>query len=601
MASSHADLLTRLHDFVADEQAAATQKLLDLWSRPLAEKLAHGTSQGFTRLERGDDATSLWAYVEPGGHDSRFREGDLIVLHAGCPLDSPLGRGFSLEAEEDDRWLLRGNRVASVFDTYLGGPAFGDPDSIDLTHYFERALQDIALSEIGRDVLLPLLCGELNITFFDSEIREGELVALAEGYNAQQAQAVGMAVGAAHVACIQGPPGTGKTRVLSLIARLLVARGERVLMSSHTHMAINNALNKIQAQGVPTVKIGLPAQTKGLDRTVPACVSLSAWEARPTNGYVVGATPFSTCNFRLDGFEFDTVIFDEASQITVPLAIMAMRKGRRFIFVGDQQQLPPIMLSRSILCRDSLAIFAALTAADADHTVMLKQTYRMNRWLTAWPSSTYYDGKLIAAGVNRERRLLLSDVPAKLQAVFDPLACGIFMATRDASARTQNLPDARLVVELCEAAVAGGLLLADIGIVTPYRAQGRAIRNLLAQRFGRAAARALVADTVERMQGQERELIVLSLATGDKVFLGHIAGFFFQPERLNVAITRAMTKLIVIGPDVSSLPSLSSLSALSALEDQTLQRWVAQYRDLIGTLQREIGRASCRERVWSDV
>lgn len=580
MATSQADLLESLRSFVRNEQATANQQLLDVWSRPLVEKLANGLSQAFTRLERGDDPTHLWGYLDLNGSDSRFREGDLIVLHAGSPIESRLGRGFALEAEDDDRWLLRGPRVTSVFDAYLGGPAFGDPDGIDLTHYFERSLDEISISKIGREVVLPLLNGSLAITFDERDVDQGERIALAEGCNARQAQAVGLAFGAEQVACIQGPPGTGKTLVLSLIARLMATRGERILMTSHTHMAINNALNKIHAQGVPTVKIGLPAQTKGLDRAVPSCLSLHGWDERPTNGYVVGATPFSTCNFRLDGFDFDTIIFDEASQITVPLAIMAMRKGRRFIFVGDEKQLPPIMLSRSILSKESLAIFTALTSIDADHTVMLNETYRLNRWLAEWPSRTHYAAKLVAVGANRERRLTLSgtsNAPEKFNDIFDPQACGIFIPTRDASARTRNLHDARLVVELCEASVAGGLPLADIGIVTPYRAQGRAIRNLLGQRFGRDAARHVVADTVERMQGQERELIIVSLATGDKGFLNNIAGFFFQPERLNVAITRAMTKLIVIGPEMSSV---------LALEDEIIQRWMAQYRDLIGHLQR---------------
>jgi DNA replication ATP-dependent helicase Dna2 len=592
MAHSQADLLTCLRDFIRDEQHAATQQLLRVWARPLAEKLVTGLSQAFRRLERADDAGCLWAHIDPSANDSRFREGDLMVLHSGSPIESPLGRGFSLETEEDGRWLLRGTRassVSSVFDGYGGGPAFGDPDSIDLTHYYERSLDDISISRIGRDVVLPLLNGHLAITFNGVDVAEGEKVALAEGFNARQAMAVGIAFGADQVACIQGPPGTGKTRVLALIARLLTGRGARILLTSHTHMAINNALNKIHALGVPTVKIGGGTQQKGLYGDVPVCPNLNAWHARPTNGYVVGATPFATCSPRLDGFDFDTIIFDEASQITVPLAIMAMRKGRRFIFVGDQKQLPPIMLSRSILSRDCLAVFTTLTAIDADHTVMLNETYRMNRWLAAWPSATYYDGKLTATGVNYERRLTLTHVDEKFKAVFDPEACGIFIPTRDTSARTHNFHDARLVVELCEAAVAGGLQLSDIGIVTPYRTQGRAIRNLLSRRFGRAAARDVIADTVERMQGQERELIILSLATGDEVFLGNIAGFFFQPERLNVAITRAMTKLIVIGPALASLPTLPALDALPALpalEGETIQRWVAQYRGLIGQLTR---------------
>ena len=155
-----------------------------------------------------------------------------------------------------------------------------------------------------------------------------------------QAQAIGLAHGALQIACIQGPPGTGKTRVLSLIARLMVKRGERLLVTSHTHMAINNALNMILAQGVPTVKIGRQAQRKGLNDGVPCHPDLGAWENRPTDGYVVGATPFATCNARLENYEFDTIVFDEASQITVPLALMAMRKGKRFIFIEKSAPCP---------------------------------------------------------------------------------------------------------------------------------------------------------------------------------------------------------------------------------------------------------------------
>ena len=568
-------LLAELLSFVRDEQQAGNRKLLEVWERPLAEKLDKGHSQGFTRLELADESSTIWAYLDSS--ESRFREGDLLLLHSGSPLTSQLGRGLSLEAEEDDRWLLRGNRAPAVMDAYIGGPCYADPDGMDLAPYYERSLEEISTSQIGLQVVLPLLGGKLDITFDDRDVSEGERVARAEGFNPKQAEAVGLAFGSEQVACIQGPPGTGKTRVLSLIVRLMVERGERVLMTSHTHMAINNALNMIHSQGVPTIKVGRDTQRKGLEDQIECYPNLGAWDARPTNGYVVGATPFATCTSRLESYEFDTVVFDEASQITVPLALMAMRKGKRFIFIGDQKQLPPVMLSRSVLAKDSLSVFAALTAQDADHTTMLSDTYRMNRWLTEWPSRVYYGNKLVSAGANRERRLTLANVPERLAAVLDPSACGVFVPTLDRSARTHNFRDAELVTDLCVAAVDGGLALHHIGVVTPYRSQGRAVRNLLSQRFGRAAARKVVADTVERMQGQERELIILSLATGDEVFLGAVAPFFFQPERLNVSITRSVSKLIVIGPELAAIPDV---------QDDTVRLWVGQYRDLIGHLKK---------------
>ena len=130
---------------------------------------------------------------------------------------------------------------------------------------------------------------------------------------------------------------------------------------------------------------------------------------------------------------------------------------------------------------------------------------------------------------------------------------------------------------LCAAAIAGGLAPHEIGIVTPFRAQGRTIRRALAERLGWHAAQAIVADTVERMQGQERELVILSLATGNLRFLAAIAGFFFQPERLNVSVTRAMTKLVIIGPELP--PEFQAV-------DDEMARWLDLYRSLLAQARR---------------
>ena len=573
---SSTQLLADLYQLVLDEQAAGHHKLLEIWEQPLSQKLLKGTSQGFRFLERGPDPTTIWAL--PDDSESRFREGDLICLHQGNALE-PLCRGLAFETEEDDRWLLRGHRALAALEDYVGGAAYADPDAMDLTGFFRQTLDDIRTGSAGEASLLPLLTGELELEFDETDMEEGSRIALSEGCNARQADAVGWAHGARQIASIQGPPGTGKTRVLGLIARLAVERGERVLMSSHTHMAINNALNKIHAQGVPAVKVGRAVQRKGLDDAIRNFESLDGWEERPTNGYVVGATPFATCTSRLEHYSFDTVIFDEASQITLPLALMAMRKGKRFIFIGDQRQLPPVLLSRSVLDKESHSVFARLTSRDADHLVMLDETYRMNRWLTDWPSRTFYNGKLRSGGRNRERQLTTAGGPGKYSGVLDGRHPAVFIPTPESSARTRNGREAELVVALCDALVAGGLALAEIGIVSPYRAQGRTIRSLLVTRFGREAARQVIADTVERMQGQEREVIILSLATSDPMFLAAIAEFFFQPERLNVSVTRAKTKLIVIGPDADVLPELA---------DAPIRQWVNWYREMMAHCQRVV-------------
>jgi DNA replication ATP-dependent helicase Dna2 len=209
---------------------------------------------------------------------------------------------------------------------------------------------------------------------------------------------------------------------------------------------------------------------------------------------------------------------------------------------------------------------------------MLTETYRMNHELTAWPSAAFYGGKLKAAGPNRDRRLALSPgAPGPFDRVLRASASVVFIPTLDRTARSRNAADARFVARLCAAALAAGLAPGDIGIVTPYRAHGRTVRSALARAIGWDDARHVVADTVERMQGQERELVVLSLATGDLGFLGAVAGFFFQPERLNVSVTRAMTKLVIIGPELP--PGFSA-------DHDELARRIDLYRALVAQAAR---------------
>lgn len=574
--NDHQALIDELSDFILNEQQVALEHLYEIWQQPLTDKLKKGLTQSFRLLARGKDAETLYAYPDKG--ESRFREGDLLILHSGSPFDNKLCGKLSFEKETDEYWVLRGRDVSTLWSEYQGEACFGDCDSIDLTDYFKKTLDEIATSQIGQKIILPLLMDSLDITFDDRDYDDAEKIAVAEGCNYQQAEAVALAYSAEQLACIQGPPGTGKTRVLSIIVRLMVERGERVLMTSHTHMAINNALNKIHAQGVPTVKIGQKNQSKGLLDDVKCVNTIDDWEERPHDGgYVVGATPFATCSQRLENHTFDVIIFDEASQVTIPLALMAMRKGKRFIFIGDQKQLPPVLLSKSILSEGSLSIFSKLTSPNADHCVMLNETYRMNEWLTEWPSKNYYQGKLVSAGNNKRRTLQLENLSPSMAEILGSSHCSIFIPTLDLKARNRNYSDVELIIKICESAKNATLALSDIGIVTPFRAQGRAIRNGLIKKFGREQADSIVADTVERMQGQEREMIIISMSSGDEVFLEAIAEFFFQPERLNVSITRAMTKLVIIGPE---------LSLISIGYDERVVGWISQYKELIESCQK---------------
>lgn len=566
--------LNDLRAFVQEEHKASQAKLFEVWEKPLSKKLTSGESQHIAKISR---AGASHLVLNLGENDSRFREGDMVCLHYGDALESVFLHQATIEAENDGEWLLRvvNQNLDSMINADPSRKIYADPDSMDLKPFFDKALDDIAGSTIGTQFILPLLAGELDTRFiFTDNYDDAADSAEEAGLNDQQIDAVGKGVAAKYIACIQGPPGTGKTKVISLIAGLLAAEGQRVFVSSHTHMAINNALNKIAKEGFPTAKIGSGHCVKALDKSVLRFEYGDDWEQRPDNGYVIGATPFATCSERLEKYQFDTVIFDEASQITVPLAVMAMRKARRFVFVGDHKQLPPVVLSKSVLAQDSYSVFAKLVAGNQDTSVMLSQTYRMNRQLSRWPSQQYYKGALKSVGDNADRQFRLPRSPAKYTELLSSEHALIYIESPGVNQRTVNTVEAKLVADIIFTAVEAGIEAGDIGVVTPYRNQGKAIRKALANNHGLFKAKDIVTDTVERMQGQERELIILSLCSTDKQFIKTVAPFFFQSERLNVAITRPKTKLIIIGPFIDSDFCVDA-------RDKRLLQQLDAYRDLL--------------------
>lgn len=567
------EVLESLRTFVKEEHEANFSKLSEVWSKPLSKKLKTGESQAISSIEIEDKGRLL---VTLDNNDSRFREGDMICIHHGDAIKESFIRNATIELENDGDWLIKAEFDIGLIKS-TKGPFYADADCMDLKPFFEKALDEVASIQNGRDIVLPLLAGELDTEFlFIDNYDDAADIAEDNGLNEKQIDAVGKGVATQYLTCIQGPPGTGKTKVISLIAKILVNEGQNVFLTSHTHMAINNALNKISKENVPTIKVGASSTVKGLDSSIPRFDHWDDWEERPESGCVIGATPFATCSARLETFEFDTVIFDEASQITVPLALMAMRKARRFIFVGDHKQLPPVVISKSVLDKSCYSVFSKLVQENPSVSVLLNQTYRMNSDLSSWPSQQYYQGQLQSVGSNANRTLSLKTEPEKYKPIFARENSFVYLKSPGLNTRTYSIEEAELVTKLIEIATDSGVMLSDIGVVTPYRNHAKTIRNLLTEKFGIFKAKDVVTDTVERMQGQEREMVIVSLCSSDKQFIKAVANFFFQPERLNVAITRPMVKLILIGPELSEEFKVDP-------KHETLQSNINAYRSLVNS------------------
>jgi len=567
-----AAFLDRLRRLVLDEAMAQQQELSQVWARPIPVRVSQGRAIEGVRIVK----------VEPNGlielecdrNVSRFREGDILRLNQGVPYFQP-SLQVTLEMDDDTRLIVSPNELGFNWgESFRDDGWVLDEDALDLSAFYLDALKQAGDTAIGRERILPLLMGRIESGMDTARFERALSMAEEAGLNWSQSEALAQAY-ATDLAClIQGPPGTGKTRVLAHIAQALVDDGERVLVTALTHRAINNALNKIAevAPDTPAIKVGSHTRADGLQ--VDNYENFDASPLADTkSGYIVGATPFAARGSPLSGVEFETALFDEASQVTLPLAVMGMLAGKKYVFIGDQKQLPPVRTTRHADAILSESVFGWL--AGRERSVMLNVTYRLSAELAEWPSRTFYNGALIPAESAASRRLSYAKAPERLDDVLNPERSKVFVDLRHRNTTTRSQIEASLTTDLVVTLIESGVPAHEIGVITPYRAQSREIRKLLLSAVpDRDIRRAIVVDTVDRMQGQERDVIIVSLATSSPAFAASIAEFFFQPERLNVSVTRPRKKLIIVG----------SRHVLDAeLHDTDLQADVALLRDLLDT------------------
>jgi DNA replication ATP-dependent helicase Dna2 len=542
MSQATVEFLEKLRHFVENEAKTQYQQLDRQWSTPVAERVAKGWAiEGLIV----DDYKKQIIRLSCETNDSRFREGDLVVLHRGNPRDPD---ALHCELEYDGEQALEvsltdGNEY--LLSAYQDGWIM-DQDWFDSSPFYTSALNQAADSQLGRSFVLPLLQGSLQPQV-DIAKYDRALDGLKDsGLNESQKEAVAMSYAADLLHLIQGPPGTGKTLMLAHLAKLLVEDGRRVFVTALTHRAIHNALNKITKvdDNIPVCKVGQNRHND--DLLVDNYETFAQSRFTEINGgYVVGATPFALQSKRLANVEFDVVLFDEASQITLPLAIMGMLAGRKYVFIGDENQLPPVtILSDKDAAQKS--IFAFL--AGRGNETMLNITYRLNDTLTSWPSRTFYDNELKSSTASRARRLELSGDTTPWDFALTPDAPMVFLDLCHENTTVRSRIEAEAVVELVLSLLIHAIPPEEIGVVVPYRAQSRLVRSLMRHVIGdEQIIRKLVVDTVERMQGQEREVVLVSFATASPKFAAQVADFLFQPQRLNVAVTRPRTKLILVG------------------------------------------------------
>lgn len=436
--------------------------------------------------------------------------------------------------------------------------------------------------------------------------------------NESQQQAVDFALSAQDLAIIHGPPGTGKTTTVVEVIRQAVARGERVLACAPSNTAVDNLLERLVNSGEPAVRLGHPARVLEVvrARTLDALVEKhDAWpviqemqreaeqlnrkasrytRSRPAPGQkyqqrqearelrrharmmerqavneviaearVICATVSFDFSI-LEDHAFDLLVIDEACQSVEPGCWVPLKLADRLILAGDHCQLPPTILSKDAARQGfSVSLMQRLVEHYGDRiTRQLTVQYRMHEQIMQFSSDTFYDGSLIAHDSVRQHRLNdLDRVNAEddRPVVFiDTAGSGWAEEFEPEGLSKFNPGEGRLVLDQVAELVESGLKPADIAVIAPYAAQVRWLRQ-------HAAWDRLEIDTVDGFQGREKEAVVMcTVRSNNKGELG----FLSDARRMNVALTRARRKLIVIG-DSATLGADEFFSELLNWFEQT--------------------------------
>ena len=414
--------------------------------------------------------------------------------------------------------------------------------------------------------------------------------------NPSQENAVNKVLRAKDVAIVHGPPGTGKTTTLVEAVYETLHRENQVLVCAQSNMAVDWISEKLVDRGIPVLRIGNPVRVNdkmlsftyerrfeahpdypllhSIRRTIRQLydsrkggrsesirqkintlrdraddLEMRIQESLFAEARVIACTLTGAANRLLFRQRFGTLFIDEAAQALEAACWIAIRKAHRVVLAGDHCQLPPV-----ITCHEAMkgglgeTLMQKIVRNKPGCVSLLTVQYRMNDAIMRFSSDWFYHGELRSAPEVKYRGILDYDITMEWINTENMDAEEEFV---ERSFGRVNKTEAELTLQHLEAyltKIGKRHILEeriDIGIISPYQAQVHYLRKLLKQRAFFIPYKGLITvNTVDGFQGQERDVIVISLVRAND--RGDI-GFLSDLRRMNVAITRARMKLIILG------------------------------------------------------
>ena len=426
--------------------------------------------------------------------------------------------------------------------------------------------------------------------------------------NRTQEDAVNKVLRAKDVAIVHGPPGTGKTTTLVEAIYETLRRENQVLVCAQSNMAVDWISEKLVDRGINVLRIGNPTRVNDkmlsftYERRFEAHPDYTLlWSIRKAirdlrghrkrgdekfhqklerlkeratelevrinaqlfgEARVIACTLVGSSNRLLEGQKFGTLFIDEAAQALEAACWIPIRRVSRVIFAGDHCQLPPTIKSFAALKAGlGKTLMERIVENHPESVTLLKMQYRMNEEIMRFSSDWFYGNQVESAPEVKYRSILDLDIPM----TWIDTSGFELPEDSDLSFKEQFVGESFGRINKAEAELT---LLAleqyftkigrerilderiDVGVISPYRAQVQYLRRQLKKKEFFKPYRSLISvNTVDGFQGQERDIILISLVRANDE--GQI-GFLRDLRRMNVAITRARMKLIILG-DASTM------------------------------------------------